>query len=330
MNNCTIVNDLTSLLEIENGNLQKPILNQDARKSIVIHLDINGTLILMDTATNKSAREGINEALAKRIITYWPEQNEPCSFFDYVYNTLVPGKINDKTKKTERDERVTHFEDFVKEHQLPFFEVMNKVIDIAVKKIEALNAEQKSIVPSFYHMITHLKDHDVNFSIQLRTFGKDLKKTKEEIENSTDIQFKNHINLENNDLYEKNDKGLLDFKNGEFEKFAASFTHHSTVQDYYGRWNTGGETGLYGKPFPVINTHEQTSIFFDDNAESPKEGKQVKVIVGPQDAATGKHLNIEELKTRGLIVKADALEALLDPNYFTNKVFSVMNSKAAT
>jgi hypothetical protein len=318
-----IIEDLNSLIKKSENDQKKEVNLSSIQKQIIIHLDINGTLIFFDGATGKNARECINESLSKRLITYWPNYDKPCSFYDYVYQHVLPGDANDSVLKKQRNEMIGKFEDYVKEQNLPFRETMSKVIEVAEKKIKEFQDQGKNIVPSFYHMVDRLENDNIDFYIQLRTFGKELEQTKAEIEKNTKIQFeKEVVDLTKKDLYENEDIAQK-LQENKAKSIDESFSKgHHMVQDNYDKWKAAKFQASGGKPFFVGGNQSSTSIFFDDNA--PGQGNEARCIVGPQDL-NGNFSNIQDLTKQGSVVKADALEALFDPNYFIEKIVSAKN-----
>lgn len=176
------------------------------------------------------------------------------------------------------------------------------------------------VFPSFYKLVAFMDEQGVEYSIVLRTFGKDLGEVVSEIEAKTNKVFF--------DQYPKFVSGKLHVDDEVLSSPEAIYSYFSTakhvaVQDEYSWWVSHGKKTLYGKPFYVNLKDESTiHIFFDDNISTNDKDSS---IVASFDAVLGKQLSARELAEKGLLHEVDTSDAALNENYYIEKINEVIN-----
>ncbi len=93
---------------------------------------------------------------------------------------------------------------------------------------------------------------------------------------------------------------------------------HIAIHDDWSYWSAHGMAARQGKPFYIDRDDAETlTIFFDDNII---EDDQIKNIISPLDAHTGEVISIEDLVESGQAVRVDTLEAILNDDYYIDRV----------
>lgn len=280
---------------------------------LVLNFDINKTLIASDKVGNKSVDDVINELLAEKYKALWdPSLVEEISFDDYVNNILIPGPKHDSELRRQRKYYLQHFLDYLRDNESPLYELVHTEYEIALKALETSNG---IIFPSFYHLIEKLNEQQISYSIILRSYGLELFDVKQEINGF-------HEGLIGRTA--KFRKGKLYLDNGEIIEGGCKIyctlrsIGHIAIHDDWNYWNSHGLAAHQGKPFYVDREdYETLSIFFDDNIH---ETDSINNIISPLDAKTEKPIPLEEVVKSGLAVRVDTLEAILNDNYFIERV----------
>lgn len=279
------------------------------KKKLLLHFDVNGTLILRDSSKVLADDSyGLLSALAENTVLKWDPDHEPMSFKDYAYRVLCPGDKNDASVKQKRQEIIGRF--------LKYLEAVDTDEHARVSEMVRENQGRMmagSIFLSFHRLLTRLQQQGIPFTILLRTFGNDLADVVREMQ-AMGLQFG----------YGKFVDGKLSVGDGRstvsnrtierpeemFHLFLHS-KHHWAIQDDWQRWSSHGEKGEFGKPFVYdADERESVSFFFDDNVT----GEEMD-IVAPVDVS-GKGVTPE----REVLCRVNTLEALTDPDYYVRKV----------
>jgi hypothetical protein len=274
---------------------------------LLLHFDINKTIIAEDLTAGKSLDMVISSLLAEKCIQQWDLDHSPMSFYDYVHTVLVPGPTT-PTIKQQRNEILAWFvymvlndSDFPNRDQIlkTYFQVTRKM-------------GGQYLIPSFVKLITHLQEQNIDFKIILRTFGGDLrvgKVTQEIDELLSDSHFTYWGKMKERQLFLEDGTHLSSLK--DIHRFFMDATGHIAIQDSWEDWSRDSERGRSGKPF-MFDPNDLTtlSLFFDDNI-NPDPSSEYN-IVAPMDLE-GNLLDLAPLLGHQIFV-VDTLQAILDEN----------------
>lgn len=279
-------------------------------QTLIIHLDVNGTIMMADRVQGKTAEAAAVQEFAKKSRGRWHEDLPEMRYQDYVEQHLIPGAEADQTIKSRRRDLYTRFLDTLREQAHPNL----SEIEFRYKELQhILCAQQDPLYASFWRLVewAQTSPHDVRFVF--RTFGQDIPEI---------IQLLGDKGYSLANLFAYQDGQL---NQGEFEgdTFVSSgvcqdlsYTYDQMfngIRDDWTVWNLHGETEAYGKPFCFVDG--SVSIFFDDNAKE-------KQIISPKGfiGSTGQRLTTHDLIEQGYVVAVSPLKAMMQPDYFVSRV----------
>ncbi len=298
-----------------------PLILKTDRK-VIVHLDVNQTLILEDNIQGKSNSDVVQHGLAKACRAVWDStiSDRSMTYHDFVFDHQIVGPRSDKILKKKRVSLVTQFVPYLAKtpsSPLHVYAPQAKAThETALRLLGSMAESGRKIVPSFYDLVTRLNDASIEYKIILRSFGNDTEDARDEIERETGIEFfRPTLQFLGEHLIPG--EGVPNFdEQGAFYQFCQD--HHTCVRDDWKWWNSHEEIAAYGKKFPLdpddANVH---SIFFDDNINSPVSATN---IVAPFDANSGKALDLEPLFARHILVPVEPLAPLFNPHYFANEL----------
>jgi hypothetical protein len=290
------------------------------RPHLILHFDIHKTLISSDVLNHKSAAEGINELLAEKYFYLWDDTlQDPVSFDTYVRTVLVPGSFDDLALCAERREYLDHFLDYLRDWEHPLYAVVCADFDVAYS---ALMLSPSRVFPSFYRLIDELDHLGITYSIVLRSFGKEVFILPEEIEKFSGKKFNHPSKFLKEVFYLNGDQPIDDLR----QVYAViRDTGHMAIQDDWNHWASHGLIGRYAKPFYIDPEDSQAiALFFDDHIRWDDPATEINILV-PINVRTGEIIPLETLIESGQLVPVNALNAILDVDYFLNSVLKVIN-----
>ncbi len=277
-------------------------------EKIVINVDINKTIIALDTAQNKDVPTTINEILADGTYHKWDSSKEQ-SYANFVMDNIARTHPNlprgsDQMKK-KKHAIIEQFPKYLTEFHPDLYRQYKENFN---KMIEILSHQEMVIFPSFYKFITWLEtEHAGKYSIYLRTFGKDLAEVINLLESRSTLKFT---------AFGKRDQDTFIIEGS--SKQAIPMTElifmpgHYGIQDDYNFWKENQFQAKGGKLFII---GDKTTIFFDDNADGTADNRW---IISPmKDGVLQDTLKLIE---QGLIVPVNTKDAIVDENYFIDKV----------
>jgi hypothetical protein len=285
---------------------------------LILHFDVNKTLIASDKANNKGVENVINEMLASNFKACWEESIvEPISFEDYVKEILFPGDECDLELKSKRNRFLQHFIKYLHDSNHPLFPEAIKISD-TVRQI--LQDTQGTVFPSFYRLLGELDRNEKSYSIILRSFGEEVFDVANEIESLSAISF--------SQLGEMH-QGKLFIKYNEYESpqaiYEALAEGNSAIRDDWSFWMNGKKKCQYGKPFYVDSGDTKTlSIFFDDNIHLDNREDN---IIGSMDSKTGTPIPVSDLGDLGQLVRVNTLDAILNDLYFVKLINNALENR---
>lgn len=280
---------------------------------LCLHFDVNKTIIATDAVQGKDLEATVNGVLAEFTYACW-DGNREQSYYAYITDQIAL-EHPELTRASEefkimRSQRLHEFPIFLVQYPdlLTQYEYDKK------RMLELLSKDETVIFPSFYNAIQWLDEHfPKHFAIYLRTFGQDLPEVVPVIEEHCSLQFASFGEFQNNKLsVAAPEQSVYDF-------FMQVDPIHYALHDDYEYWKANGFQARGGKPFPIdIQQNDIISIFFDDNATD--SDKPIINPIGPDGGCEETAL----LLKRGNIVAVNTKEAILDPNYFINKIKVLM------
>lgn len=281
---------------------------------LILHFDINKTLIASDSVKGESIEYGLLSTVAEKSIGVWAEGQPPQSYKDYVYNVLLPGDKNDQALKALRHEKILGFLNLLKETNHP---AHNKAFDLYNRLLNKSVVSGNGVFPSFYKLIEKLKKANIHFVVLLRTYGKNLDDVAEEIGKHPDgITFKRFGKFSEKKL-------LLDGEDpiSRVDLIFNTVLHskeHFALQDNWSEWNSDGGLARSSKPFIFdasgkMHDVQNLSLFFDDNFTAGE-----KDILNPMEVY-GKCVSGKDIENK-LAFTVDMVEALLDDSYYIKLV----------
>jgi hypothetical protein len=269
-----------------------------SKPHIIIHMDINRTIIASDIKQKLGIDDIVNLSLSKKYIYKWENTPDPMSYYDYIYTIKYPGPRRDSSLRKLRRNDINKFIDYLRQINHSYYE---KALCELQKAKNIM--ENRIVFPSFVKLIETLEEKNISFSLIFRSFGSDLDAVTKE------------LNIEVSKASFK--KGKLFTENGVIENPQHIFDYIKSykwlgIQDDYFYWHKHNELKEYGKQFPLEVETETISIFFDDNIEFDAATN----IVAPLDVKTKKYIPILPLIYKERLVPVNTIDAILDENYF--------------
>lgn len=299
----------------------------DVKPQLILHFDVNRTLIMVDPVGGKSTSDCIMNTLADIYTDKWDDRVlEPICYSDYIRKYVLPGsEAQDPSLKRLRSQKIAQFLNFLIEtnHHLA-----KNVKGDFVRVLEKLEKQSTLVLTSFYRLLGYLEENEYQYSIVLRTFGSDLKEVMDDIEGQMHSDFfsaqgvfkegKYHLDT-SSDLAAMGVAAFYDFlKNNP----------HVAVQDDWAPWNRSGKMQAFGKLFPIdLEDRSVVSIFFDDNVVIERNG--FENIVNPVNVQTMQMMDVYELIQNHRIFVVDTMEAIEDDGYYIRLVQQALERDTA-
>lgn len=294
---------------------------------ILLHFDINGTIFAKDKKKEKLREDYmLLLSLARSTVSKWDGENgREMSFKQYVDQILHPGDKSHPTVKEKREEAIMGFLDTLKRHDPALSQQVQKKYEESLEKCTSLDGEKRvyKVFPSFFSLLQKLRSLNIPFTIIFRTFGDDLNSVREEIEgHPSGIQITHSYQFSGRELTNKTGDVIIDQVAHIFQTILSS-KEHWAIQDDWKSWNADQEKGQSGKPFfyDPSRKSEVLSLFFDDNITGERECD----IICPCPLSEEKSDTTQSLIDKKLLVPVNTIDAILDNNYFTNKVLEAIH-----
>jgi hypothetical protein len=272
---------------------------------LILHLDVNRTLIATDPVQNKSLKDVLSAELAERTIQSWSADHPPMSYRQFVDEVLVPGDKFDPVLKAQRR---THLDKFISQ---PF---VDQSLADTYAKLHA-KMEGQYIVPSFFKLVRALRAQDISFTLVLRTFGADLEPVTQAIqEKLPEERFETWGKYSQGELHTD---GSVLRSPSEVYSFLKASKGHVAIQDDWKTWHNDKERRRSGKPFPFQqNDPDCLSLFFDDNVtEDPNSDEG---IIATQ-SVDGAEVSVPSVLGTHIFM-AELISAILEDTYFIDRV----------
>lgn len=294
---------------------------------LLLHFDINGTIFAKDKK-KESLRDDymLLLGLAKSTVSKWDRENgEERSFKQYVDEILYPGDKSDRSIKQKREQAIMGFLDTLKTHDPGLSQQVQEKYNESLEKCTSLDGETRGykVFPSFFSLLEKLRSLNIPFTLIFRTFGEDLESVEEEIKrHPSGIQITRFYQFSGGVLTNKAGDVTINQVAHIFQTILSS-KEHLAIQDDWKSWNTNQEKGESGKPFfyDPSRKSEVLSLFFDDNITGDREYD----IIRPCPLSGEKPDTTQSLIAKKLLFPVSTIDAILDDNYFTNKVLEAMD-----
>ena len=291
---------------------------------LIIHFDINKTIMAEDLAGGKSLSDVLIGALAETYKDRWDSNvSDPISYKEYVETHVYPGPKGDAQLKKLRKERIVQFIDYLSAENHPLHPIVQERFTLLYNK---LNNGPSIIFTSFYRGLEYLRNHDLAHSIVLRTFGEDLNRIIDEIHTMVSSDFFSWRGEFKNGVLE-----LISLRSNEIVRLETTAeiyqflkTHGNVaIHDDWKYWNKHGECKEFGKLFPIDTQDESViSLFADDNAD-PRDG-----ILNPRNPHTNESLDTQTLIDADCVRIVDPLQAIEQDNYFADYFHAMITRRS--
>lgn len=278
---------------------------------LILHFDVNKTLINSDSVTGKTSDEILINQLAEDTPYQW-DSNQPAMTYKAYVKTLVPGEDSDLGIKKKRREITFQFLETVKKYPEISQQVHGQYQLLKEKSVD-------SVFPSFVKLVEKLKAHHIAFVIILRSFGNDLNEVEKEIFKQTGISFSKWGVFKEGVLHLRGDEKKTIARTNELFEFFSKSQEHISINDSYKDWNSNDERAMSGKKFVFDQgskgrkvTH--LSFFFDDNLT----GDSTKDIVAPY-TEDGDFVSTSVLIGK-ILFPVHTGQAILNENYYIDHI----------
>lgn len=279
---------------------------------LILFFDINGTIVALDSAQEKTLEITLLQELAKHYIARWDKSLvEPIPYTKFVRRYLLRGEENtDLNLKRQRQHKYAHFLAYLSEYHPKIYEDVSA--DLAHLQ-DRLSGSPGHLFPSFLKLLLQLKEQKIPFTLVLRSFGNDIPTVKRELAaHGVIIQdigyFKGpHLYLKGQQLSDPL-QIVQSVRTGQ----------HQAWKDDWAYWHTHKHREAYGKPF-YLSEKQPLSLFFDDKAIE-KEILHIKRL-------DGREMTREAALASQHLFAVDTLQAIRDENYFCDRVFSALKRR---
>jgi len=293
---------------------------------LVLHFDVNKTLIATDLVQNKDLETILNCILAEFTHATWDGVTEE-SYYSYVTAQIAHEHPNfsrsSELFKIERTRRIAEFPHYLKNNHPQLYQHYKEELSAL---LQILSKEPITIFPSFFKLIAWLNagPYNNNYSIHLRTFGKDLPEIVPLIEQYSTLKFTAYGVFKGTQLHLYHPNAIMTYDTHyELYQLFSESNKHYAIQDDYLQWKSNNFQAEGGKPFPFDKKAATITLFFDDNANDPD-----KPIICPIELQEGVAHTVDLIEA-GLIIVVNPKEAILNEKYFIEKVQSALVSHAS-
>jgi len=279
---------------------------------LVLFFDINGTIVALDTAQEKTIEVTLLQELAKRYTARWHESvPEPITYARFVRRHLLKGDEKlDLALKRQRQQKYAGFLIYLEQNHP---EIHEKVQADFIMLRDTLLKGNGHLFPSFLKLLAELKAEQIPFTLVLRSFGDDIPAVKRELEAHN--FFISDVGHFEGSVLHLHGRQLL-----EAREIARALLpgRHQAWKDDWKYWHTHKHAGTFGKPF-YLSERQPLSLFFDDKAIE-------KDIIHIQ-RFDGQVMSKEEALSEGYLIAVDTLQAIRESDYFCEPVFKMLKKK---
>lgn len=290
-------------------------------KHIVLHIDVNKTIIASDIAQGKDVHQTINGILSEYTKAKFDGNNWQ-SYYNFVTDKLLrenPGLSRSSEElKAMRSKELNNFPEYLKNNHGDLYnqyeadkqQLLQILMPSQTSKLTT-DESKMALFPSFFKLINWLNKNCTSYSIHLRTFGEDLPVVVPLIHSQSNLKFAQIGKFQGETLMLGSNKIA---KKQLYDLFKEKNKHYAIKEDF-SYWKTMNFKAEGAKCCPIDLIDSNTVVmFFDDNAADTD-----RPIVNPI-SPDGSQLDVQQLIQLGVIVPVNPKEAILNENYFIDKV----------
>ncbi|KAG7235211.1 hypothetical protein INR49_030614 [Caranx melampygus] len=305
--------------------------NQERRKKLVLHVDLNNTILVSDAVTREGTVSALDYFLKMEWLSDSPSLLPPCQ--DAVSYYCQYGRTYNFTSAAGR-----RFRGVLDEHLglLRWPEGEDKELSIKAEDGRLYHW----ILPSFFQLLKDLAQEGREFAILFRTFGVDLPRVLKAVHRALnegvhplfpdlpDLKLSvnmtpGKIRCSKRGIVLSRAEERVSTQNGErgLYQYLSSVQGLGGFQDHFDWWVSNTYSIRGGKPLWVDPFDPSVQhIFIDDNIRQNDEDTIVypKVFLNPDGDETRIACTSELYDVT--LVQTDLLRAISDPNYFTQRV----------
>jgi len=277
-------------------------LSVQGAPTLILNFDLNGTILAEDSAAGKNRDCYLSEILARRTKSRW-EGGLPkeITYFEYLEEKGVPWKT--------KDEMLCRFSN-------DYDHYFNGTLKKQEKELsDALDRMDTKIFESFFRLLAHLDSEGLRYRVVLRSFGTDVTKAIEILENKLNIRIvRGEFN--NGALSIFDDNKEEQYKNLQEIEEVINQADFLAITDEYEPWSKSGKKWTHGKKFfPSKGKGAYLPLFFDDNVvlNHPDKGIVHPILFSSSGSLS---LTTPAELIHNQLFQIDTSEAILDPNYF--------------
>ncbi len=287
-------------------------------KAIHVHFDLNKTILMNDSASNKS-----HDVIIAELISTMPEfamdwdGQGVSSYYRWACKkakSQYPAS-DDTSKAAYRELRNAYLGKFfamLEEKASAKGYAAAKELEATLRgRIEGLQASFKHFVATF--MIASKQWPQIDTKILIRTFGSDASEIMPEFielakpHSIVSGKFSNHELTLGDKTYKRQDFA---------DVLLAAEARFFAINDDYLHWQTHKFAAKAAKPMPIYDNI--LSLFFDDNIEAIHDSIEGSDIVSPYQVANNTPILPKDLLDKNVFI-ADPLAVMLEINYFIER-----------
>jgi hypothetical protein len=296
------------------------------QKRIVLYFDINQTIIAGGVVEKRDFEQTIAGIFAKDIVAAWDGAKQQ-SYWEYLQDQIAEdmptiSRAGSLFKK-ERKKRLLDFPQKLKTRYPDLYKRYQHERRIMLTTLSEAHGDsvESAIFPSFFKLISWLEESGYSYAINLRSFGKDLPFIVPVIEDNSPLRFKGYGTFVGRTLNivgrSPDSSEIKSYKTPAeiYNLFTQPPLASYAIEDSAEYWKAYCHQSAGGKLFPIdLQDPNILTMFFDDIVSEVDRG--VLYPVKPN----GDPENVKRLTELGYIVHANTKEAILDSNYYINKV----------
>ncbi|KAE8612356.1 hypothetical protein XENTR_v10012827 [Xenopus tropicalis] len=315
-------------------------LQQPKKRKLVLHLDLNNTILVSDAATGQGPRAALNSYLST---VTWGQISETGEWMWLSDSVSVTAPCNNAVNYYTQFGRNAQFTDTkmgkrfkeIFDRHMRMLEWQGQANNMFTQK-EGDGTVYHWILPSFFHLLENLHQQGREFSVLLRTFGVDLPLILPALHSALLGEHPHFPQLRKVPLNVGLTPGKIRCSTREvvmswgsdristkadkesIYKYFNSVTGIGGIQDHFDWWARNHFSGDGGKPFWIDPSDRDTQhIFIDDNIRLNEEDTIVncQVFMNQQHKPQPRKVTTSELY--GIcLVQNDLLRAIAEKDYF--------------